>query len=209
MAEDVELFRVQAMRFNGPSATKGGWSDKVWAGVMLKRVGPATSTLPRGEAWRFVPVWGPTGGTLQHKPQPWTSATEATRRYEDELRKKQLEGYQPIEWRNTVNMQPFIDDLPRRMADPVTSGDTARKAWQTRKNNEPLRTAEGERAARVLGDGPLARDIDAAAARDSAAFKAANDALRDIQLDVPPRPKPAEEPPARGMRSVRRDMKLE
>jgi hypothetical protein len=196
MPEQVELFRVQAVRYSGPSATKGGYSDKVWAGVILKRVPSVTAKA----AWRFVAVWGPTGGTLQSKAQPWTDYAEVGRRYDDEMRKKVLEGYQSMGWQNIVGMERYINALPARHADPVTSGDTARKAWQTRKASEPLRTAEGERAAGVLGDGPLARQIDADAQRDAQRKK--------TQPPTPPTPEP-ETRPSRAMRSLRRDMKLD
>jgi hypothetical protein len=181
---DVEVFRVKGFRYEGPSSTKKGWSDKVWAAVILKR--PSVDG-----AFRFVAVFGPTNGTLQHRPQPWESADKAARRFEDEVRKKQdVERYDPVDWRKLVGMEPYIRGLPARMADPVASGDAARKAWQTR---------SGKRAGAMLGDGPLARAIDADAA--------ANEALRDVKLDVPPRPKPEPEPEAPRMRSVRREMK--
>lgn len=184
MAQPVTMFRVYAMRYDGPSATKRGWSDKIWVGVILSRADGA------GNIHRFVAVYGPTGGTFQHKAQPWERATQAEERYENMRREKEFEGYQPVEWRNLVGMESYLRALPERMADPVASGDTARKAWQTRKR---------------MNQAPAGRPAE----------EVANEMLANVNLEVlpkPTKPKPAEPAPAEPgptirMRSVRREMK--
>lgn len=186
------MWRVRAMHFYGETPI-GGRSDKVWAAVVLRL----------GANFKYLSLWGATGGRINARAQDWGRAVDAERRFDKSVAEKFAEGYREIDWTEPrwglrdeiqqlgvlganplrgdpqlariVASEPALQDIvdPR----PESRVDAARKAWQTRRANEASRRA--------------------------------NKLLANVDLTVPPKPEPTPEPKPPRMRSVRPFLDLE